>query len=315
MSIECIPIIDLASNNTDRTRTAIDAACREWGFFQIIGHGIDRTLADATFTQMRAFFAQSGNAKRRVSRSERNPWGYYDRELTKNTRDWKEIFDFAPSSCGNSEPRWPSGLPGFKDTLIDYYRGCEAVAIRLLRIVCTNLGLPPNALDRAFERGHSSWARLNYYPVCDQPENPDSVTTPIRGHLGVNHHTDPGVMTVLMQDRQRGLEVFRRGHWWPVEPIEDALVVNLGDIAQVWSNDRYQAPLHRALVNTVAERFSAPFFFCPPYEFDYAPLAPTVDEDNLPHYRAINWGHFYTMRTLGDYADHGEEIQISQFRV
>ena len=82
--------------------------------------------------QMRAFFAQPRDAKHAVSRSERNPWGYYDKELTKNTRDWKEIFDFAASSCGRSVPRWPSGLPGFKDTLIDYYRGCEAVAMRLV---------------------------------------------------------------------------------------------------------------------------------------------------------------------------------------
>lgn len=315
MSIQSVPVVDLSSGDTRGTHTAIDAACRDWGFFQVIGHGIDASLFDATFLQMRAFFAQPRDAKRAVSRSEGNSWGYYDKELTKNTRDWKEIFDFAASSCGNSVPRWPSNLPGFKDTLIDYYRGCEALAMRLLRIVCANLGLPSNALDRAFEHGHSSWGRLNYYPVCPQPENPEGATTPTRGHLGVNHHTDPGVMTVLLQDRQGGLEVFRRGHWWPVEPIEHALVINLGDIAQVWSNDRYQAPLHRATVNSAVERFSAPFFFCPPYEFDYVPLAPTVDDENPPHYRPINWGHFYAMRTLGDYADHGEEIQISQFRV
>ncbi len=315
MSIEHVPIVDLASKDTRRTFAAIDAACREWGFFQVIGHGIDASLFDATLRQMRAFFAQSHEAKRTVARSERNPWGYYDKELTKNTRDWKEIFDFAASSCGNSIPRWPAGLPGFRDTLIDYYRGCEAVAIRLLRIVSTNLGLQANALDRVFAHGHSSWARLNYYPVCARPENPDSATTPKEGHLGVNHHTDPGVLTVLLQDRQAGLEVFRDGHWWPVEPIDGALVINLGDIAQVWSNDRYKAPLHRVLANAAAERFSAPFFFCPPYELDYAPLASTIDADNPPRYRDINWGHFYSMRTLGDYADHGEEIQITQFRV
>ncbi len=315
MNIERVPVIDLARGDSARTRAAIDAACRDWGFFQVIGHGIDATLFDAVLGQMRAFFAQPRDAKHAVSRSEGNPWGYYDKELTKNTRDWKEIFDFAASSCGKSVPRWPSGLPGFKDTLVDYYRGCEAVAMRLLRIVCANLGLPPNSLDGAFERGHSSWARLNYYPVCLRPENPADATTPTHGHLGVNHHTDPGVLTVLLQDSQPGLEVFRRGHWWPVEPVDGALVINLGDIVQVWSNDRYKAPLHRVLANAAAERFSAPFFFCPPYELDYAPLAPTVDAQNPPHYRDINWGHFYSMRTLGDYADHGEEIQITQFRV
>ena len=314
MSVERVPVIDLRGDSA-HTRAAIDTACRDWGFFQVTGHGIDAALFDALTLQMRAFFEQPHEVKRSVARSEQNPWGYYDQELTKNTRDWKEIFDFAASSCGTSVPRWPAGLPGFKDTLIDYYRGCEAVAMRLLRVVCANLGVPAHTLDGHFERGHSSWARLNYYPVCSEPENPDGVATPAHGHLGVNHHTDPGVLTVLLQDRQPGLEVFRRGRWWPVEPLDGALVINLGDIVQVWSNDQYRAPLHRVLANAAAERFSAPFFFCPPYDFDYAPLAPTVDALHPPHYRDINWGRFYAMRTLGDYADHGEEVQIAQFRV
>ena len=315
MNVERVPIVDLAQIDAERTRTEVDEACRNWGFFQVLGHGIDASLIDAVHRQMRAFFAQPREAKRALARSERNPWGYYDQELTKNTRDWKEIFDFAAASCGRSVPRWPADLPGFKDTLIDYYRGCETVAMRLLRIVSANLGMAAHALDGHFSHGHSSWARLNHYPVCSSPENPDGVATPTRGHLGVNHHTDPGVLTVLLQDRQPGLEVFRRGRWWPVEPIDGALVINLGDIVQVWSNDRYQAPLHRVLANAAAERFSAPFFFCPPYELDYAPLAPTIDAQRPAHYRSINWGHFYAMRSLGDYADYGEEIQITQFRV
>ena len=45
---------------------------------------------------------------------------------------------------------------------------------------------------------------------------------------------------MLLQDGQPGLEVFRDGRWWPVEPIAGALVINIGDIVQVWSNDRYQ---------------------------------------------------------------------------
>jgi isopenicillin N synthase-like dioxygenase len=119
----------------------------------------------------------------------------------------------------------------------------------------------------------------------------------------------------VQQDRQPGLEVFRRGRWSLIEPIAGALVVNVGDIVQVWSNDRYEAPLHRVVASADAERFSAAFFFCPSYAADYAPLPSTVDAENPAHYRDINWGNFYSLRTMGDYADHGEEIQISHFRV
>jgi isopenicillin N synthase-like dioxygenase len=313
MSADGIPVIDLGGADARGTQRAMDAACREWGFFQVINHGVDAALLDALREQMRAFFAQPIAAKRAVVRSERNPWGYYDRELTKNTRDWKEIFDYAARSCATSVPRWPTGLPGFKETLVDYYHACEGLALRLLRMTATNLGMPADALDRHFVRGHSSFARLNYYPVCANPERPTGVATPTHGHLGVNHHTDPGTVTLLLQDLP-GLEVFRFGRWSLVEPLAGALVINVGDIVQVWSNDQYRAPLHRAFVNPTVERYSAAFFFCPGYETNYAPLESTVGAHRPARYRTINWGHFYSQRTIGDYADHGEEIQISRFR-
>ncbi|MDZ7684582.1 MAG: hypothetical protein U5O39_05910 [Gammaproteobacteria bacterium] len=34
-----------------------------------------------------------------------------------------------------------------------------------------------------------------------------------------------------------------------------------------------------------------------------------------PRYRPVNWGHFRRERAAGDYADYGEEIQISKFRI
>jgi len=309
-----VPVIDLGSSDACETRAAVDAACREWGFFQVVGHGVDPDLLDALRTQMYVFFAQPRGVKCSVARSERNPWGYYDRELTKNTRDWKEIYDFAAMPAGQSAPRWPSAPHGFRATMIDYYHACEGVAMRLLHLVAANLGMPSDALDQHFVGDHSSFARLNHYPICANPERPDGLTTPGKGHMGVNYHTDAGALTVLLQD-ERGLEVFRDGRWTIVEPIPEALVINIGDIVQVWSNDRYVAPLHRVLVNSNADRFSAVFFLCPSYATTYAPLPSVIDAQHPARYRPINWGEFYSMRTLGDYADHGEEIQISQFRI
>jgi len=189
------------------------------------------------------------------------------------------------------------------------------VALRLLQVLSMNLGMARDALDRHFVGDHSSFMRLNHYPACPEPARPDGLTTPTKGHMGVNYHTDPGAVTLLLQDSQRGLEVFRNGRWFVVEPRPDTLVVNIGDIAQVWSNDRYRAPLHRAFVNPHADRFSVAFFLCPSYATNYAPLPSTVDGTRPPRYRSINWGDFYSQRTIGDYADHGEEIQISRFRI
>jgi len=120
---------------------------------------------------------------------------------------------------------------------------------------------------------------------------------------------------VLLQDDQPGLQVLKGKRWHTIPPRRDALVINIGDIVQVWSNDRYAAPLHRVLASSARERFSAPYFFNPAYQTDYGPLPSLIEAGEAPRYRPINWGEFRAGRAAGDYADHGEEIQVSQFRI
>jgi len=307
-----IPVIDIAHLRDPETLAALDTACREWGFFQVVNHGIDQRTIDAVLEQSREFFYQPSAVKGAIARTAENSWGFNDKELTKNTRDWKEIFDVGPAE-GGKVPQWPEAMPEFRAGVLDYYAACEALAFRLLIAIAANFRVPSNCLLAGFLPRHSSFLRLNYYPRCPEPERPESIGTPGHGHLGLNHHTDAGALTLLLQDQQAGLEVFHDGAWNLVEPRRDALVVNIGDIVQVWSNDRYQAALHRVLANSEAERFSVPFFFCPSYQADYAPLPTMVDRSAPARYRAINWGEFYALRAAGDYADYGEEVQISHY--
>ena len=131
----------------------------------------------------------------------------------------------------------------------------------------------------------------------------------------MNQHTDAGALTLLLQDEQPGLEVFRDHRWHLVEPRRDALVINIGDVIQVWSNDRYRASLHRVMANASAQRFSAPFFFNPTYNTDYEPLPTVIDAQHPARYRAINWGEFRAKRSAGDYADVGHEVQIAHYEL
>jgi len=318
MNSENIPVIDIAHLDNDATRAALERACREWGFFQVVRHGIDDSVIAALQQQMHLFFAQPIAAKRAISRTAANPWGFFDRELTKNTLDWKQVYDVGPADYSNDhigviKPQWPRALPSFKPAVLDFYRACEQLAFRLLGAISVNLGMPADYLGRSFKVAHTSFLRLNYYPICPTPAHPEGACTPQVGHLGVNHHTDAGALTLLLQDGQPGLEVYRNGRWHLVEPRHDALVINIGDIVQVWSNDRYKASLHRVVANAQAQRFSAPFFFNPAYQSNYAPLPTTVDAAHPARYRPINWGEFRRLRADGDYADQGEEIQISHY--
>lgn len=313
MSMHQIPVIDIAHLN-GATLTELDRACREWGFFQVVNHGIEQATIDRLMDQAHAFFAAPITIKRSILRTAENPWGFYDRELTKNTRDWKQIYDYGPADGEAMQPQWPRTLPKFEPAVRDYYQACETLAFRLLVCLAQNLGMPADALNAGFRPEHTSFLRLNYYPQCPAPARPQGLNTPTSGYLGLNHHTDAGALTLLLQDEQPGLEVFRDGDWHLVEPRNDALVVNIGDIAQVWSNDRYVAAIHRVVATPDAERISVPFFFSPAYSVEYAPLPTTIDAAHPRCYRPIRWGEFYAKRTAGDYADYGEEVQISHYR-
>ena len=307
-SLDSVPVVDIAELDDPRVREAIDRACRDWGFFQVTGHGIELSVLEGLFEAAGSFFALPRDEKRRILRSEDNPWGYYDQELTKQTLDWKQVFDYGPADGDGMQPRWPDGLPGFEAAVRAYYDSCEALAFRLLGVIATNLDMPAHSLDRHFEHGHTSFLRLNFYPRYTGDAGD---TKP----FGVNHHSDAGVLTLLLQDDQAGLEVCRDDRWYLVEPTPGALVINIGDIVQVWSNDRYRAALHRVVTSPERDRYSAPYFFNPSYDTDYAPLPSLLDDANPARYRSINWHEFRSARHAGDYADYGSEVQISDYRI
>src|SRR6188508_1859547 len=225
-----LPVIDVSDLHRAATQRAIDAACRDWGFFQIVGHGVSEYTLAALRREMRAFFALQLSAKRAIARTAENPWGFYDRELTKHTRDWKQVYDFGPADGSAIAPQMPRELPRFGSAIARFYAECDALAFELVEVIAGNLGTPPGALDSCFRPEHTSFLRLNYYPPCPLPARPaDPSTAGGRellpafaalppsmagaGHLGVNPHTDAGALTLLLQDDQPGLEVFHDGAW------------------------------------------------------------------------------------------------------
>jgi isopenicillin N synthase-like dioxygenase len=310
---DSVPVIHIGELDSAQSRAAIDEACREWGFFQVTDHGIDQPVIDEMFAMSRAFFGQPAADKRRILRDADNPWGFYDRELTKNRQDWKEIYDYGPDGGDGRGPRWPDGpiRPRFEAAVRASYAGCTTLALRLLSAIASNLGVGPQVLARGFDNVHTSFLRLNFYPRYPLETAADTEQRP----FGVGEHTDAGALTVLMQDEQPGLEVLRDGRWHLVESRRDALVVNIGDIVQVWSNDQYKAALHRVVVaNPTLERYSIPFFLNPSYETTYEPLPTMVTAQRPASYRRISWREFRGLRAAGDYADIGEEVQIHHYR-
>ena len=101
----------------------------------------------------------------------------------------------------------------------------RALLLRLLAAISEALGLDSDDLNQILGK-HSQLMSINYYPSC-----PNLDLT-----IGVAGHTDASAITVLMQGDVSGLQVFKNGKWAAVEPIANALVVNLGDQLQVRKN-------------------------------------------------------------------------------
>jgi len=258
--------------------------------------------------------------KAKVRRDFDNPLGYYDTELTKNVRDWKEVFDFVsrgtlclPSSSeleSDEAPtvtnQWPQNPPGLREACEEYAEAVEKLSFRLLELISRSLGLPSGYFNSKFEE-HTSFVRLNHYSPCPMPELA----------LGVGRHKDGGVLTVLAQDEVGGLQVRRKdGEWIGVKPIPDSFVVNVGDCIQVWSNDKYESVEHRVVVNDKKERFSFPFFLNPSLSVMVGPVPELVNEENPPRYKEYNWGMFLMRRKDSNFKNLGtENLQIHDFHI
>lgn len=279
--------------------------CENQGFFSLSNHGISQQLRHEFLEQTTAFFTQSMADKLALERTESNPFGFYNKELTKNQLDRKEVFDMSLSTT--TPTTWPNDEQ-FVTTMTDWHKACEVVAMTLLKAIFDSLHL--EAESAFFQPEHTSFLRLNYYPLDPTLETSVTSEDSRNDQFGVSHHTDAGALTLLQQDQTPGLQFYSGGKWHTAPANPEMLMVNLGDMLQVWTNDQFIAPLHRVLASHQRVRFSAPYFLNPASSCDCKPLLGTE-----PHYRTINWGEFRGHRALGDYADVGEEVQIDHYRI
>lgn len=321
-----IPIISLQSHldgelNVDTYRT-LARACEDHGFFLLSDHG-EQPLIDRVFNLSQQFFAQPKDNKMKVFRDELNPLGYFDRELTKQRRDQKEVYDFKAGGYISSNPkkqtRWPDSPDGFQDVLTDFFTTFTTLSEQTMGMVFRSLGMPLQQVTETMQSGfgdsHSSAARLNYYPSSDPvPGGQRSNITPL-GDMALHHHTDPGAITLLLQDNHGGLQALSKEDGWiDVPPVEGTVVVNVGDVLQVWTNDRCTAGSHRVLpVSSRQGRYSTPFFYQPRYDAQVSPWVPEGDE---ARYRSFSWREFIRGRVTDNFADYGDsDIQIERYRI
>lgn len=307
-----VPIVDI-SNPSSTSRDELDSACRDHGFFLLVGHGLDAVIAN-TWLETERFFDAPRSVRTDIRRDEQNPLGWFDRELTKRVRDHKEVFDFVDPSVGDAMNRWPD-LPGFRDAMVQHFESMSDLAQRTLALLHSVLALGPTSSDTLTCARQGSTVRLNLYTVGDPVPGDERDGLADLGSVALGHHTDPGTLTLLLQDSTGGLQALAAdGTWIDVPPEPGTIVVNLGDCTQAWTNDQYRAAVHRVVPMTEQRRFSIPYFANPPRESIIQPL-PELSTDGV-RYRPFAWREFMAARAYDNFTDLGtDDTQVTDFRI
>lgn len=313
--MELVPTVDIR-NPSAVSRDALAAACADHGFFLLSGHGLG-ALIDATWDATTRFFATGPEVKEPIRRNPESMLGWYDRELTKRRRDHKEVFDFVDpvAPLARDRNRWPTAPAGFRETMTAFFDEFAALADETLALIQATLGL-----DRVDARNHTidrttSSVRLNHYPVGDPVPAAERAGLNPLGPTALGHHTDPGVLTLLLQDDTGGLQARSSAHGWiDIEPRPGTVVVNVADTLQVWTNDRFRAAEHRVVPMAEHDRYSIPFFSNPPRDCVIEPIAELID--GRPRYRSFTWREFIRGRSEDNFADYGvDDIQVGDFAI
>jgi isopenicillin N synthase-like dioxygenase len=313
---DVVPSIDLGASNpgTEAGKLArareIARACEEVGFFKIRGHGVPQALVDRAFATASAFFSNPQQVKDRFrppkSSSARGYHALRTKNLAKtlgydNPPDLREQFYIGPlvSRAAEfshipgaaelyAENLWPDAPAEYRDVFAAYYKSLESLGQTLMRVFAVALGADERFFDDKIDR-HFSTLPVNHYPEPDGE--------PLPNQIRAGEHTDFGSLTILaVSERAGGLQVkLRDGSWLDVTAKPGEFIVNIGDMMQRWTNDRWLSNVHR-VVNPPADRrsgsrrMSMGYFLHPNYDAEIACLPTCSGPDNPPRYPPVRAG-------------------------
>ncbi|CAM6099922.1 unnamed protein product [Calypogeia fissa] len=265
-----LPVVDLKGLSTgdslarkEISKQLGDAASKS-GFFQVVNHGIEEITFDKAYEQAQEFFELPVDVKEKAIDHVDMTVGYDGRFGHQSQAvPWLErvihTYRHNPDLEAFTKKIWPGGNPLFCKVVDEFAASVESVGKQLLELLAESLGLKTDFFSKEFEapaKYKSTWKLINY-PVC-----PD----PIRC-MGAGAHSDTTVLTILKQDAVGGLQIRDGAEFVDVTPIPGALVVNVGDTLQVWSNGRFQSCDHRVLANRKSNRISLVYTLETPRDF------------------------------------------------
>jgi isopenicillin N synthase-like dioxygenase len=369
-----IPVVDLAAyhdpsaSKADRQRAAdsLAAACKRYGFAYITNHGFSSTSLSTGFSMSKRMFALPLEAKMKAP----HPPGYVPHrgysypgleqvhakkkmedegkpvedlpEDTSSTKELKESYEIGSETNPPQTNIWlpDEVLPGFRDTMLDFYWALAEGSKTILRAMADGLRLSDAEVDRLFEwhSAHNNQLRLLRYPPLSE------------GQVGggkiarMSAHTDWSLFTLLFQEDKGGLELEdpqHRGTWLDAVPLKDALVLNVGEMWQRASNGKldtrrtccrrvgrgrradWSVGLYRSANHFVnlpplsdepnengerltRERFSIPYFVAPDNDAVVEVFESLIEKDHPKQYEPVRFDK-YADWVAENYYDKGDD--------
>ncbi|KAL2322470.1 hypothetical protein Fmac_026851 [Flemingia macrophylla] len=282
---ESIPIIDFTNWDDPHVQDSIFDAATKWGFFQIVNHGIPFKALDDIKVVVHRFFELPAEEKKRLKENSPPEVVRLATSFSPNAEsvlEWKDYLQLVYASEEKIQSHWPAIC---KDQALEYMKHAEVLIRKLLKVLLKKLNV--KELDNAREHTlmGSMILGLNYYPACPDPEVV----------AGVGPHSDISSITVLLQDDIGGLYV--RGSdgdsWIYVPPVEGALVINIGDVLQILSNEKYKSIEHRVVANRSETRISIPIFVNPAPDVVVGPLAEVLENGDEPKYKPVLYSDYF----------------------
>ncbi|MBM3648321.1 MAG: isopenicillin N synthase family oxygenase [Alphaproteobacteria bacterium] len=307
---EEIPIIDVSgaiagdAAALSRCASALRHAYEDVGFWFMTGHGVPQPVVDRVFAEAVRFHAQPLEDKLRLKINQHNI-GYLAMKAattrhsdvsTDNKPNINEAFfvkrdlpadhpDVLANKRFRGANQWPVGLPGFREAIVAYCDAMERLALSVLPIYAVALDLRADHFAPAF--GEPQYTlRMSHYPH-----------TPVLGdgEYGLAPHADTSFMTLLAQNKVPGLSLRAAlGRWIDAPAIDDAFLVNSGQLLNRWSNGRFRATPHRVVNRSGGERYAIPFFFDCTIDHEMVCLPSCTDARHPPKYEPTTYTAFMT---------------------
>ncbi len=308
---ESIPIVDIETlviggEETQSVANEISKACREHGFFYIVGHGVGEGLQSELEQLSREFFAQDLNQKLaiRMELGGRAWRGYFPvgREMTSGRPDQKEGVYFG-AELPNDHPMVLSKVPlhgrnlfpvtpDMRRCVLEYVDAMTRLGHVLMKGISLSLGLDASYFADRYTSDPLVLFRIFHYPAL-APGAMDA--------WSVGEHTDYGLLTILRQDNTGGLQIKSRSRWIDAPPLQGSFVCNIGDMLDRMTGGTYRSTPHRVRNPGPQGRLSFPFFFDPNWSSEIQPIDPAqgVLDD-----RADRWDKASVHEFRGTYGDY-----------